>query len=184
MKKKLFILLSLFALSMVLAACGGKEPEAGEPATTSDVGSITPEEDNEATGPEESPDSAQPEEIPESNAEPENIPEPPLEDEKTEKTLDDLEAYLSSQGLLSGERVQMGADLIGAVAGFKYKGSIGEIYEYDTGAEEYKKLSNGEEIPIKGMEGYTMKAISINGKFVLFGDDAPQDLIDAFNAFE
>lgn len=104
--------------------------------------------------------------------------------EVLEKTLEDIENYLLDKGVLSGERVQMGAELIGGIAGFKYKDSIGEIYEYDMESEEYKKLANGEEIPLQGMDGFTMKAISVNGKFVLFGDDVPQELIDAFNSFE
>lgn len=104
--------------------------------------------------------------------------------EVSEKTLEDIENYLLDKGLLSGERVRMGAELIGGIDGFKYKDSVGEIYEYDVNSEEYKKLANGEEIPLQGMEGFTIKAASVNGKFVLIGDDASQELINAFNSFQ
>lgn len=106
------------------------------------------------------------------------------EDGITEKGLEDIENYLLSRKLLSGDRVQMAADMVGAVSGFKYTDTVGEIYEYDMESEEYKKLSAGEEIPLKGMEGFKMKAVSVNGKFVLFGDNASQDLINGFDSFE
>lgn len=103
---------------------------------------------------------------------------------ESEKTLEDIENYLLDSGVLSGERVQMAAEMVGGIAGFKYKDSVGEIYEYDTESEKYIKLKNGEEISLEGMNGFTTKAVSINGKFVLFGNNVPQELVDAFNSFK
>lgn len=78
----------------------------------------------------------------------------------------------------------MAAELVGGLDGFKYKDSIGEIYEYDTSSDEYQKLAAGEAIPLEGMAGFTITAIAVNGKFVLPDDDVPQELIGAFNFFE
>lgn len=103
---------------------------------------------------------------------------------KQEKTIDEIEKYLLQKNVLSGERIEMDAKLIGGISGFKYKDSSGEIYEYDINSKEYKKLANGGKIPIQGMDGFDVEAISINGKFVLIGEDVPQKLIDAFNSFE
>lgn len=170
MKKKVLTALLLLALSSGAVACGGNEPRNSESSQSSEETISTPEAENS-----------------ESNLEIQNEKESTSENDFTEvseKTLEDIENFLLDKGVLAGERVQMGAELIGGIAGFKYKDSIGEIYEYDIESEEYKKLANGEEIPLQGMDGFTMKAISVNGKFVLFGDDVPQELIDAFNSFE
>lgn len=170
MKKKFVTALLLLALSTGAVACGGNEPENSNPPQSLEETSNAQNENNEEPEPESQSKT-------ESTAENDSA-------EVLEKTLEDIENYLLDKGVLSGERVQMGAELIGGIAGFKYKDSIGEIYEYDMESEEYKKLANGEEIPLQGMDGFTMKAISVNGKFVLFGDDVPQELIDAFNSFE
>lgn len=100
-----------------------------------------------------------------------------------EKTLSEIEEFLLSKGVLSGERTKMAAEMVGAVDGFKYSVPGAEIYEYDIESEEYKKLCRGESISLKGMEGFEANAVSINGKFVLFGE-AGQELVDVFSAFE
>lgn len=100
-----------------------------------------------------------------------------------EKTLSDIETFLQKKGVLLGDKMQMAAEMVGAIDGFKYADCKTEIYEFDINSEEYKKLSNGEEIPLKGMEGFFVKAISANGKFVLIGDPS-QEIIDAFESFE
>lgn len=51
-----------------------------------------------------------------------------------------MEEYLLEKGLLSGERTEMAADMVGAVSGFKYGGT--EIYEYDMESESYQTLSS------------------------------------------
>lgn len=167
MKKKLVTALLFIILSANVVACGSKEATTNEPVKITEVESsiLTNEKESES--------------IIESDTE--------KESESigvSEKTLEDIENYLLNKGLLSGERVRMGAELIGGIDGFKYKDSVGEIYEYDVNSEEYKKLANGDEIPLQGMEGFTIKAASVNGKFVLIGDDASQEMIDAFNSFE
>lgn len=174
MKKKFLTLLLMTTLSASAVACGGNSPEANNNSTSSDISSTIPPESSESQ-PEndESENSAELESAPEDNSV-----------EVSEKTLDDIESYLLEKGVLSGERIHMEASMIGGIDGFKYKDSIGEIYEYDVESEEYQKLANGEEIPLAGMDGYTVKATSVNGKFVLFGADIPQELIDAFNSFE
>ena len=100
-----------------------------------------------------------------------------------ERTLDDIESFLIDKKALIGEKTQMAPEVIGAVDGFKYKESNAEIYEYDTTTENYEKLCNGEEIPIEGMEGFTVKAVSVNGKFILMGEPS-QEIIDTFNSFK
>ena len=175
MTKRLLAFLFFTLLSAELVACGNNKTENSrspkESIETETSQRITVEEitlDNT----EISHDSQAIEENPQ------NTPE-----NKPEHTLNDIENYLLDQGLLSGERTQMAAGLIGGIDGFKYSSSAGEIYEYDVNSDAYKKLSNGESITLEGMEGYSLKAFSTNGKFVLFGENIPQELIDAFDAF-
>ncbi len=92
-----------------------------------------------------------------------------------------MEDYLLKKGVLSGERTEMAADMVGAVSGFKYGDA--EIYEYDTSCEEYKELSSGNAIPLKGMEDYLISPLAVNGKYVLMGE-ASEDLIQAFKDFK
>lgn len=106
-----------------------------------------------------------------------------LKNQTQEKTLDDVEQFLKEKNVLSGEKTKTAAEMIGAIDGFKYLESNTEIYVYDTDSEEYTKLSAGEEVPIKGMEGFFVKAVSVNGKFVLMGEPS-QEIIDAFNSFQ
>lgn len=163
MKKKLLTILLLFALSVSAVACGGKESESNEPPKTTDnQDGITSENNDSKKADTTKSDST----------------------EATEKTIKDIEDYLLAKGVLSGERVEKAATIIGGISGFMYRDSVGEVYEYDTESEAYKKLLNGEGVSIEGMEGYTMTPVSMNGKFVLFGEDVPQDLIDAFNSFK
>ena len=65
-----------------------------------------------------------------------------------------MEDYLLDKNLLSGDRIEMAADMVGALSGFKYGDT--EIYEYDTSSEEYQELSSGNSIPLKGVDGYIM----------------------------
>lgn len=106
-----------------------------------------------------------------------------LKNQTQEKTLDDVEQFLKEKNVLSGEKTKTAAEMIGAIDGFKYLESNTEIYVYDTDSEEYTKLSAGEEVPIKGMEGFFVKAVSVNGKFVLMGEPS-QEIIDAFDSFQ
>lgn len=115
--------------------------------------------------------------------------------EQMQKTIDELqeklskyeinssgiEEYLLEKGVLSGDRVEMAAEMLGAIAGFKYEDA--EIYEYDTNSEEYLKLSSGESIPLQGVDGITLGALAVNGKYVLMGE-ASDELISAFKEFK
>ena len=171
MKKRFVTVLLLLTLSTSAVACGSNEPESSEPSQSLEETVSVPKEESNV------------ESESESQSETESTPEVDSI-EVSEKTLEDIENYLLDKGVLSGERVPKWAVLIGGIDGFMYKDSTGEIYEYDTNSEAYQKLANGEEISLEGMENFTLKAVSINGKFVLFGDDVSQELIDAFNSFE
>lgn len=94
---------------------------------------------------------------------------------------EDIEGYLLDKNLLSGDRIEMAAEMVGALSGFKYGES--EIYVYDTSSEEYKELAAGNPIPLKGMESITVNALAVNGKYVLMGV-ASDDLIKAFKDFK
>lgn len=170
--------IALFVLTFILTGCGN----ASNPSTTTIPPTESLQSESSADNTEHFSDAS------ETNVETEkqdvNENSEDVSGNETEKNISDIESYLLDKGVLQGERIQMGAELIGAISGFKYKDSIGEVYEYDTNSEEYKKLSNGEAVSIEGMEGYAITPASINGKFVLFGESIPQDFIDAFNAFE
>lgn len=100
---------------------------------------------------------------------------------KYETSSSNIEDYLLEKGMLSGDRVEMAAEMLGAIAGFKYEDA--EIYEYDTNSEEYLKLSSGESIPLQGVDGITLSALAVNGKYVLMGE-ASDELISAFKEFK
>ena len=104
------------------------------------------------------------------------------ETDNNEKTIDDLEKFLIEKNVLTGDRTKMEASLIGGIQGFKYSDCDTEIYEYDINSTEYKLLLKGKEVKIKGMENFSIKANSINGKFVLIGESTKQ-IIDAFKSF-
>lgn len=100
--------------------------------------------------------------------------------------LSDLEQYLLNQGVLSGNRTDVFAQMIGAKSGMKYKDSGVEIYEYSPDTEEYKELTKGNPISIEGFEGVEITAKAINGNFVLIETQdktASQDLINAFESY-
>ena len=100
--------------------------------------------------------------------------------------LNDLEQYLLNQGVLSGNRTDVFAQMIGAKTGMKYKDSGVEIYEYSPDTEEYKELAKGNSIGVEGFEGVEITAKAINGNFVLIETQdktASQDLINAFESY-
>ena len=106
-------------------------------------------------------------------------------EEPAETTLADLETYLLDQGVLTGEKTETAASMIGATSGFKYADSNAEFYEYDENSDAYKTLSSGGSVEIEGMSGYAVSATAINGKYVLISSgDVSQELIDAFNSFK
>lgn len=102
--------------------------------------------------------------------------------EKYEVSSDsDIEKYLLDKGLLSGDRIDIAAEMIGGIAGFKYGKT--EIYTFDTSSDEYKELCDGKSIPLQGFEGVEISALAVNGKYVLIGE-ASDELISAFKEFK
>lgn len=92
----------------------------------------------------------------------------------------DMESYLIEKNLLSGDRVEMASDMVGAVSGFKYGDA--EIYKYDMEAESYKDLIKENKITLKDF-GVDLVPLAINEGYVLFGK-APEELIAAFKEFK
>ena len=159
MKKKVIVLIIASMMIASLSACGN---DSGKSANV---------ENQEQSNEEEQTDEQVNEE------EPAAVP--------TETTLADLEAYLLDKGVLTGEKTETAASMIGAVSGFKYADSHAEFYEYDENSDAYKTLSSGGSVEIEGMSGYAVSATSINGKYVLIASgDISQEVIDAFNSFE
>ena len=92
-----------------------------------------------------------------------------------------MEDYLLGLGLLTGERTEMAAEMIGAESGFKY-GDV-EIYEFDESSDSYQKLAAGESVELEGMEGFGISAAAVNGKYVLVGSPS-EEVINAFNEYK
>ena len=104
-----------------------------------------------------------------------------------ETSLSGLEEHLLSEGVLTGERTETAASMVGAVSGFKYADTGAEFYEYDEASEAYKKLSAGEAIELEGFDGFEVSATAINGKYVLITSSegsVDQSLVDAFKAYK
>ena len=104
-----------------------------------------------------------------------------------ETSLSGLEKYLLDENVLSGNRTEMAADMVGATSGVKYSDSHVELYEYDTNSDAYKKLSSGEKLGLKGMDGFFVSANAVNGKYILIitdGETVNQDLLDAFESYK
>lgn len=164
--QKMKTLLALCLIAIVLTSCSDKNSET----TTDPVVQST--ENTETT------DEIQTVEVDETI-----VPTQEAENnkEKYDDTLEGIEKYFSDKGLISGERVEKYASMIGAIDGFAYEDSDIEIYEYDIASEQYKALSNGEGVPIEGMESYSITANAINGKFVLISNN--KKIIKAFKKF-
>ena len=166
--KKGKTLLTLCFIALALTSCSGKKSET----TTTTAPTVQSTEGVENT------DTAQKKEADTTIA---PTQEPENSEEKYDDTLEGIEKYFSDKGLLSGDRIKKEASMIGGIDGFAYKEADIEIYEYDVDSEEYKTLSSGESVPIKGMESYSITADAVNGKFVLLSDN--KKIIKAFNDF-
>lgn len=163
MKKKVLVTL-LLSTTLVFTACGNSktdEQTVQETPTITESPNATITDTPEITGQE---DASQAEEL----------------------SLDGLESTLLEKGLLKGEKTPVAAEMIGAKAGFKYADSETEVYEYDTSSEQYKKFTDGEEVELEGMEGFSIKSSAINGKFVLIfsNDSSNDDILNAFNSYK
>ena len=157
MKKKVLVTILVVATAVLLASCGGKTDSTNSDENKTKFETTTP--DNNAD-----------------------------KDVLTKETsLANLEEYLLSEGVLTGERTETAASMVGAVSGFKYADSGAEFYEYDESSDSYKKLSAGESIELEGMPDFTVSATAINGKYVLMAsNDASidQKLIDTFSSYK
>ena len=159
MKKKFLALIITSMMVASLSACGNDSEKSASVEKQ--------EQSNEEAQPEEQANEEEP------------VAEP------AETTLADLETYLLDKGVLTGEKTETLASMIGAVSGFKYADSNAEFYEYDENSDAYKTLSSGGSVEIEGMSGYAVSATAVNGKYVLIASgDISQELIDAFNSFE
>lgn len=159
MKRKLIFLLLVGTLTFGITACGGQKKETSDPPKTTQT--TTQKEDSDENKKEETP-------------------------EKTELTLDGLEQYLLEKKLLTGEKTEAEASLIGAKAGFKYADANVEIYEYDEESDAYKQLEKNGSIEVQGFEGYSLSPAAVNGPFVLIAsmdETLSDDLINAFNSY-
>ncbi len=87
------------------------------------------------------------------------------------ESLTEVEEYLKEKNVVSGEKTEVLAEMIGATSGFKYLDSNVEVYEYDTKSDTYKNLEKTNTVELKDF-GMTLTASAINGKYVLFCEDA------------
>lgn len=92
----------------------------------------------------------------------------------------EIENYLLEKGLLSGNRTEMAAEMVGAISGFKYGET--EIYEYADDSVELKTLSEGNSITLEGF-GVEMSPVCVNENYVMFGT-ASDELIKAFEEYK
>lgn len=178
MKKKIVTL--LIATSIFCTACGAtpedaiatSEPVTAETAASESVDIITPEDMTAAV-----------ESLNETiQAEIDSIANN-YSPQETTKSLESLCQYLESSDLVSGERIEMAGEMIGAISGVKYTDCNVEIYEYDTDSEKYKNLVSTGKVTLEGFS-VDVTPSAIHDQYVLICDDAPNKdaLLDAFNS--
>lgn len=165
MKKNLALILCLLLCVSLLAACGSSD-ETSAAATTAAAAETEGTETEAPTAAEtEAPTAA----------------ETTAADTQGNAAGQSMEDYLLGLGLLTGERTEMAAEMIGAESGFKY-GDV-EIYEFDESSDSYQKLAAGESVELEGMEGFGISAAAVNGKYVLVGSPS-EEVINAFNEYK
>lgn len=180
MKKKIVTL--LIATSIFCTACGAaptdasatSEPAIAETATSESVDTITPEDMTAAV-----------ESLNETiQAEIDSIANN-YSPQETTKSLESLCQYLESSELVSGERIEMAGEMIGAISGVKYTDCNVELYEYDTDSEKYKDLVSTGKVTLEGFN-VDVTPSAIHDQYVLICDDASNKdaLIDAFNSLD
>lgn len=173
MKKKIVTLLLVSTMAFgTLVGCGNN------PNTDSNKSNV--QEEKETTDTKEVESEEKEESVPEETAENEET-----EEQTEERSIAGIEQYMLDAGYLTGERSQKAAEMLGAVEGFGYECGI-EIYQYDTNSDTYASVAAGEEIPLQGMDGYSVKFDAVNGEFALIfsnGEEADQTVIDAFMAY-
>lgn len=175
MKKKIVTLLLVSAMAFgTLTGCGGNSNTDSNKSTSQE------ETKKETTNTKETKQKEQEETVPEETTETEET-----EKQTEERSLAGIEQYMLNAGYLTGERTQKAAEMLGAIDGFGYDCGV-EIYQYDANSETYASVAAGEEIPLQGMSGYSVKFNAVNGEFALIlsnGEEADQSLIDAFMAY-
>lgn len=180
MKKKICTL--LIATSIFCTACGAapadvsatSEPATAEIATSESIDTTAPEDMTAAVESLNETIQAEIDSIA-SNYSP----------QETTKSLKALCEYLESSDLVSGERIEMAGEMIGAISGVKYTDCNVEIYEYDTDSEKYKDLVSTGKVMLEGFN-VDITPSAIHNQYVLICDDAPNKdaLIDAFNSLD
>lgn len=77
------------------------------------------------------------------------------------------------------ETVPMGAELVGAVEGKKYKTAEFkvEVYMFDEDSEAYKNLVETGKLEL---EGFGQFDAILNGKYAMLANDVPEDFIEVF----
>lgn len=174
MKKKIVTLLLVSTMAFgTLVGCGGN--------SNTDSNKSTSQEEKETTDTKETKTEEKEESAPEETAENE---EAETEEQTEERSLAGIEQYMLDAGYLTGERSQKAAEMLGAVDGFGYDCGV-EIYQYDTNSDTYASVAAGEEIPLQGMDGYSVKFNAVNGEFAIFISDESnaQAIIDTFMAY-
>ena len=156
-KKVLCIAISTILL-VSLAACGakdeGKNDAAADTSADASVTSETQSEDAEAV-------SAVP-------IEPSEHIKQPGNDEKIDKTVDAVAAYL---GFTDGKEVYY--SMIGAIDGKEFNDGELEIYLYDESSEAYQSMLEGKQM--------VSPAAYKDGVVLVFPNEPDQDIIDQFN---
>lgn len=73
----------------------------------------------------------------------------------------------------------MGAELVGAVEGKKYKTAEFkvEVYMFDEDSEAYKNLVETGKLEL---EGFGQFDAILNGKYAMLANDVPEDFIEVF----
>lgn len=104
------------------------------------------------------------------------------------KTIADVEKYLTDTGLITLPGTKMRTDPMGALSGYRYyvdKYNTITICEFDVNSESYKKLAKDHKISFVDDEMIYLTASAINGKFVLFCTDKEMpEVVKAFSNFE
>lgn len=177
MKNKFIILLLTITLSLFAAGCGSNSSGAHLPSSAS-LSSETPAETSDST---EASDSSETSD----NSETSNNSETSSDTPDIKTSLADLEQYLLDKGLLTGERSEVAAAMVGAVSGFKYGENLVEIYEFDETSEAYKNLEKTNTLTVEGF-GTTLTPAAVNGPYVLIfsnNSSVSQKITDAFNSY-
>lgn len=165
MKKKISVLILAFCVSFSFIACE-KDESASKPKADSLETSK-----NQELPPVEKPAEESKEES----------PKQPVK----ETSLADLEQYLLDSGLISGERTEKSASLIGAISGFGYGDQDAEVYEFDENSEAYKNMKETNSLTLEGFD-FSMTPAAINGKYVLIfsnNSEPNQSIVDVFNSY-